>query len=92
MIRKTFPAWSLGLIGGAGALTAMVPAVVMILTAATFFAKNIHLPSHSRARRDDQQVTKLAKIAVLVITVAALCSAIYSPQLSFLFSLWDTEA
>jgi SSS family solute:Na+ symporter len=77
MVRKTFPAWFLGLIGGAGALTAMVPAGVMILTSATLFAKNI-----CRAilwpGMTDQQVTKLAKITVLVITVAALCSAIYS--------------
>src|SRR4029077_5544372 len=40
LVRKTFPAWFLGVIGGAGALTAMVPAGVMILTAATLFAKN----------------------------------------------------
>ncbi len=77
MVRKTFPAWFLGFIGGAGALTAMVPAGVMILTAATLFAKNmcrtILVP-----RMTDQQVAKLAKISVLVITVAALCSAIYS--------------
>jgi solute:Na+ symporter, SSS family len=77
MVRKTFPAWFLGFIGGAGALTAMVPAGVMILTAATLFAKNmcrtIFFP-----RMTDQQVAKLAKISVLVITVAALCSAIYS--------------
>jgi SSS family solute:Na+ symporter len=77
MVRKTFPAWFLGLIGGAGALTAMVPAGVMILTAATLFAKNICRPILWPGMAD-QQVTKLAKITVLVITAAALCSAIYS--------------
>jgi len=77
MVRKTFPAWFLGLIGGAGALTAMVPAGVMILTAATLFAKNICRPI-LWSGMTDQQVTRLAKITVLVITVAALCSAIYS--------------
>jgi len=77
MVRKTFPAWFLGLIGGAGALTAMVPAGVMILTAATLFAKNMCRPILWPGMTD-QQVTKLAKIMVLVITVAALCSAIYS--------------
>ena len=49
----------------------------MILTAATLFAKNmcrlILWPSMT-----DQQVAKLAKTTVLVITVAALCSAIFS--------------
>lgn len=77
IVRKTFPAWFLGLIGGAGALTAMVPAGVMILTAATLFAKNmcrsILFPNMS-----DAEVAKLAKISVLVITVAALWAAIYS--------------
>jgi SSS family solute:Na+ symporter len=49
----------------------------MILTAATLFAKNICRPILWPAM-SDQQVTRLAKISVLVITAAALCSAIYS--------------
>lgn len=77
IVRKTFPVWFLGLIGGAGALTAMVPAGVMILTAATLFAKNI-CRTILFPRMTDQQVAKLAKITVLVFTIAALCSAIYS--------------
>jgi SSS family solute:Na+ symporter len=77
MVRKTFPAWFLGVIGGAGALTAMVPAGVMILTAATLFAKNLCRPI-LWPNMSDQQVGKLAKATVLAITVAALCSAIYS--------------
>jgi len=77
MVRRTFPAWFLGLIGGAGALTAMVPAGVMILTAATLFAKNMCRPILWPGMTD-QQVAKLAKTTVLVITAIALCSAIYS--------------
>jgi len=77
LVRKTFPAWFLGVIGGAGALTAMVPAGVMILAASTLFAKNICRPI-LWPNMTDQQVAKLAKVTVLVITVAALCSAIYS--------------
>lgn len=77
IVRKTFPAWFLGLIGGAGALTAMVPAAVMILTAATLFAKNI-CRSILWPGMSDEQVGKLAKIFVLLFTVAAVCSAIYS--------------
>jgi solute:Na+ symporter, SSS family len=77
IVRKTFPAWFLGIIGGAGALTAMVPAAILILTAATLFAKNVCRPILAPAMTD-QQVAKLAKITVLVITVAALFSAIYS--------------
>src|SRR5271169_4803215 len=77
MVRKTFPAWFLGLIGGAGALTAMVPAGVMILTAATLFAKNMCRPILWPGMTDEQ-VGRLAKITVLAITTAALFSAIYS--------------
>lgn len=77
VVRKTFPAWFLGLIGGAGALTAMVPAAIQILTAATLFAKNLYRPIFAPAMTD-QQVAKLARIMVLVITAVALYFAIYS--------------
>ena len=49
----------------------------MILAASTLFAKNICRPI-LWPKMTDQQVTKLAKVTVLVITVAALLSAIYS--------------
>ena len=39
LVRKTFPAWFLGIVGGAGALTAMVPAAIILLTASTLFIK-----------------------------------------------------
>ncbi|MBZ5629074.1 MAG: sodium:solute symporter family protein, partial [Acidobacteriia bacterium] len=77
VVRKTFPAWFLGLIGGAGALTAMVPAAIQILTAATLFAKNLYRPIFA-PRTTDAQVARLAKIMVLVITAVALYFAIYS--------------
>jgi SSS family solute:Na+ symporter len=77
MVRKTFPAWFLGVIGGAGALTAMVPAAIQILTAATLFAKNLCRPILA-PRMTDGEVGKLAKIAVLAITCAALAAAIFN--------------
>src|SRR5438309_6089963 len=77
MVRKTFPAWFLGIVGGAGALTAMVPAAILLLTASTLFAKNICRPILA-PKMTDSQVAKLAKITVLVVTAAAVCSAIYS--------------
>jgi solute:Na+ symporter, SSS family len=77
IVRQTFPAWFLGIVGGAGALTAMVPAGIMILTASTLFAKNLCRPILAPGM-SVQQVAKLAKITVVVVTVAALFSAIYS--------------
>lgn len=77
VVRKTFPAWFLGLIGGAGALTAMVPAAIQILTAATLFAKNLYRPLFA-PQMTDQEVAKLARAMVLVITAIALYFATYS--------------
>jgi SSS family solute:Na+ symporter len=76
-VRKTFPAWFLGIIGGAGALTAMVPASIQILTAATLFSKNLVRPMISPGM-SDMQVAQLAKIMVLVMTGAAVTAAIFS--------------
>ncbi|HXF13962.1 MAG TPA: sodium:solute symporter family protein [Terriglobales bacterium] len=77
IVRKSFPAWLLGLIGGAGALTAMVPAAIQMLTAATLFAKNLWRPIFAPTM-SDQQVATLARITVLVITAIALIFAVYS--------------
>jgi solute:Na+ symporter, SSS family len=81
MVRKTFPPWFLGLIGGAGALTAMVPAAILLLTGATIYAKNLFRPVFAPGMTE-QQVAKLARIMVLVLTLGALFLAIHS-SLSF---------
>jgi SSS family solute:Na+ symporter len=77
LVRNTFPAWFLGVIGGAGALTAMVPAAIQILTAATLFSKNICRPVLA-PRMTDQHVAALAKFMVLVLTLGALYLALHS--------------
>jgi SSS family solute:Na+ symporter len=77
MVRNTFPAWFLGLIGGAGALTAMVPAAIQLLTGATLFAKNLCRPVLA-PDMTDRQVGRLAKIMVFVLTGGALFLAIHS--------------
>jgi solute:Na+ symporter, SSS family len=77
LVRQTFPPWWLGVIGGAGALTAMVPAAILILTAATLFAKNFFRPL-VRPGMTDEAIARLAKTMVVVLTGAALGFAIYS--------------
>ncbi len=77
LVRKTFPAWMLGLLGGAGALTAMVPAAVHILTASTLFSKNLWRPIFA-PRMTDDQVATLARFVVVVLSVVSLIVAIYS--------------
>jgi len=77
VVRRTFPPWILGVVGGAGALTAMVPAAIQILTASTLLAKNLCRPVFSPAMTD-QQVARLARIAVVAITAIALVLAMNS--------------
>lgn len=77
MVQKTFPAWFLGIVGGAGALTAMVAAAIQLLTGATLYAKNLFRPMLAPGMTD-QKVATLAKVMVLVLTMGALVLAIYS--------------
>jgi solute:Na+ symporter, SSS family len=77
VVRRSFPPWFLGVVGGAGALTAMVPAAIFILTAATLFAKNLYRPVFAPGMTDDQ-VAKLARSMVIVLGLISLCLAIYS--------------
>ena len=77
LVRKTFPAWFLGIVGGAGALTAMIPAAIQLLSGATLYAKNLFRPILAPGMTD-QQVAKLAKIMVVVLTSGALLLALYS--------------
>jgi solute:Na+ symporter, SSS family len=79
LVRKTFPAWFLGVVGGAGALTAMVPSAILTLTAATLFAKNLYRPLFSPGMTDDQ-VARLARGAAVVFMAVALASALTSSR------------
>ena len=74
-VRATFPPWVLGIIGGAGALTAMVPAAIQILTAATLLAKNVYRP-YVDPGMTEERVARVARIAVGGITVGALYLAL----------------
>ncbi len=76
VVRATFPPWFLGVIGGAGALTAMVPAAIFILTGATLFAKNLYRPLFAPAMTDEQ-VARLARGMVIVLGATSLGLAIY---------------
>jgi SSS family solute:Na+ symporter len=77
VVRQTFPPWFVGVIGGAGALTAMVPAAIFILTAATLFAKNLYRPLLAPAMSDDQ-VARLARVTVVVLGAISLWLAIFN--------------
>jgi SSS family solute:Na+ symporter len=77
IVRRTFPAWMLGVIGGAGALTAMVPAAILVLTASTLFAKNLYRPLFAPGMSDDH-VARLARTMVIVLSGVSLYFAMHS--------------
>ena len=77
LVQKTFPAWFLGLVGGAGALTAMVCAAIQLLCGATLYAKNLFRPLIAPSM-SDYRVATAAKIMLLLLTAGALVLAIYS--------------
>jgi SSS family solute:Na+ symporter len=85
MVRKSFPSWFLGVVGGAGALTAMVTAAIQLLTGATLYAKNLFRPMLA-PDMTDRQVAKVAKIMVLVLTSGAVLLALYCSM--SMVSLW----
>lgn len=77
LVRKSFPAWFLGIVGGAGALTAMVPAAILLLTASTLFVKNLFCPFFAPGL-SEQQVSRLARLMVVVLSFCSLYLSIYS--------------
>jgi SSS family solute:Na+ symporter len=79
LVNKTYPAWFMGFIGAAGAVTAMVPASVLVLFASTLLAKNVYQTGFNPGA-SQEQVMKLSRFLVLVITAFALLFAIYLPN------------
>ncbi len=77
IVRQAFPAWALGVIGGAGALTAMVPAAILLLTASTLFAKNLYRPLFA-PRMTDEQVGRLARGTMVALSIISLYLAIHN--------------
>jgi len=79
LVAKTFPAWFLGFVGAAGAVTAMVPSSMLILCAATLLSKNVYQltlnPSAS-----ETTVIRLSRVLVVVLTGLALVFAIFFPK------------
>jgi SSS family solute:Na+ symporter len=79
LVHKTYPSWFLGFIGAAGAVTAMVPASILVLFASTLLAKNVYQagfnPSASEAA-----VMRLSRAMVFVITTTGLIFALFLPN------------
>ncbi|MBM3285173.1 MAG: sodium:solute symporter family protein, partial [Candidatus Aminicenantes bacterium] len=76
---KTYPPWFMGFVGAAGAVTAMVPASVLVLFASTLLAKNVYKAGFAPEASEDR-VLVLSRLMVLVIMGFALLFAIFLPN------------
>jgi SSS family solute:Na+ symporter len=76
LVRETYPPWFLGFIGAAGAVTAMVPASILLLFASTLLVKNIYKAGFNPAASEERVMRLSRRMVVLVAAVAlglALC-------------------
>jgi SSS family solute:Na+ symporter len=80
LVKKGEPAWMTGLVGGAGALAAMVPAAAIVLAAATLVGRNIYRDL-IRPAASPSSVLGVSRVFVLVIMAFSLWVAIASPGL-----------
>lgn len=80
LVKKGEPSGITGLVGGAGALAAIVPAAAIVLAAATLVGRNIYRDV-LRPSASPVSVLRVSRVFVLVIMAFSLWVAISSPGL-----------
>jgi SSS family solute:Na+ symporter len=71
----TFSPWTVGVIGAAGLLTALVPGSIMLVSVSTLFAQNVYLPLRPHA--SDAHRARVAKFAAAAFTVLSVTIALH---------------
>ena len=79
LVNKTYPSWFMGFVGAAGAVTAMVPAAILVLFASTLVAKHIYQTGFN-PQASEEKVLRLSRFMVLVIMTLSLIFAIFFPN------------
>lgn len=79
LVNKTYPSWFMGFIGAAGAVTAMVPAAILVLFASTLLSKNVYKAGFD-PDADDEKVMRLSRFMVIVIMTVSLIFALFMPN------------
>ena len=79
LVTRSYPAWFAGFVGGAGAVTAMVPASMLLLGVATLIAKNLYRPL-VRGEVSPARLMRVSRVAMLAVAVVALVLALWSPK------------
>jgi SSS family solute:Na+ symporter len=80
IVQNLFPGWTLGLVGGAGALACMIPAADLLLSTSMLFTRNIYSKTLGKNTNPDKLI-HVARISLLVLTTIALCLAIFLPNM-----------
>ena len=78
IVERSFGSWTVGVIGAAGLLTALVPGSMILITSGTIIAQNIYrvmAPSAS-----DRAVSLVARSLVPVVALAAIILALRGGQ------------
>ena len=70
-MKQTFPAWFVGIVGGTGLLTALVPGSLIMLNASTTIARNIYREGFA-PNATDREVTRVARIALPIFTLVVV--------------------
>jgi len=71
LVKQTFPAWFVGIVGGTGLLTALVPGSLIMLNASTTIARNIYREGFA-PNATDREVTRVARIALPIFTLVVV--------------------
>lgn len=79
LIKDVFPSWTLGLVGGAGALACMIPAADLLLSTSMLFTKGVYGKTVGQDA-SPEKIGRVARASVLVLTAIALCLAIFLPN------------
>ena len=66
----SFDPWFVGVIGGVGVLTALVPGAMILMAAATLLANNIYRAVHRGA--GDAAISRVAKLTVPLVALVAV--------------------
>jgi solute:Na+ symporter, SSS family len=79
LVNKTYPSWFMGFVGAAGAVTAMVPAAILVLFASTLISKNVY-QTGINPHASENTVMRLSRLMVLIIMTFSLLFAIFLPN------------
>ncbi|RPJ74913.1 MAG: sodium:solute symporter family protein [Acidobacteria bacterium] len=79
LVTRSYPAWFSGFVGAAGAVTAMVPASVLLLSSATLIAKNVYRPLR-RDPVDDAHLMRASRVVVMAVALIAFVLTLWAPR------------